>query len=158
MRVQEGKTAMAMMEALGASPTPMSWGELYTSLDQGVVDAAENNPPSFDTSRHFEICKYYTLDEHTVLPDALLIGTYAWNKLNEQEQAWLTASVKESVKYQRILWAEAEEEALREVQKAGVQIIRPDKSLFVEKVKSIFEGYKDDAEMYWVYAKACRNG
>ena len=56
--------------------------------------------------------------------------------------------MKESVKYQRILWAEAEEEALREVQKAGVQIIRPDKTLFAEKVKSIFEGYKEDKEMY----------
>jgi TRAP-type C4-dicarboxylate transport system substrate-binding protein len=78
----------------------------------------------------------------------LLIGTYVWNKLSEQEQEWLSASVKESVKYQRMLWAEAEAEALREVQKAGVQIIRPDKSLFAEKVKGIFEGYKQDAEIY----------
>tara|TARA_R110000737_G_scaffold1964_5_gene5778 strand:+ start:156 stop:1133 length:978 start_codon:yes stop_codon:yes gene_type:complete len=148
IRVMESVTAVNMVKALGGSPTPISWGELYTSLQQGVVDGAENNPPSFYLSRHYEVCKYYTLDEHTVLPDVLLIGTYVWDKLNEQEQNWLNESVEESVKYQRILWAEAEEEALREVQKAGVKIFRPDKSLFAEKVQSIYEGYKDDSEIY----------
>ncbi|MGB3143602.1 MAG: TRAP transporter substrate-binding protein DctP, partial [Maribacter sp.] len=130
------------------SPTPISWGELYTSLQQGVVDGAENNPPSFYLSRHYEVCKFYSLDEHTVLPDVLLIGTYVWDKLTEQEHKWLSGAVKESVKYQRILWAKAEEEALREVQKAGVEIFRPDKTLFAEKVKPIYESYKDDAEIY----------
>ncbi|MDP5061338.1 MAG: TRAP transporter substrate-binding protein [Maribacter sp.] len=148
IRVMESATAVNMVKALGGSPTPISWGELYTSLQQGVVDGAENNPPSFYLSRHYEVCKYYSLDEHTVLPDVLLIGTYVYDKLNEQEKKWLNESVKESVKYQRILWAEAEEEALREVQKAGVKIIRPDKTLFAEKVQSIFEGYKEDKEMY----------
>ncbi len=148
IRVMESVTAVNMVKALGGSPTPISWGELYTSLQQGVVDGAENNPPSFYLSRHYEVCKYYSLDEHTVLPDVLLIGTYVWDKLNEQEQNWLNESVEESVKYQRILWAEAEEEALREVQKAGVKIIRPDKSLFAEKVQGIYEGYKDDPEIF----------
>ncbi len=147
IRVMESATAVEMVKALGGSPTPISWGELYTSLQQGVVDGAENNPPSFYLSRHYEVCKYYSLDEHTVLPDMLLIGTYVWNKLSEQEQLWLQASVKESVKYQRILWAEAEAEALREVQKAGVEIFRPDKSLFAEKVTPIYESYKD-TELY----------
>ncbi|MCP4978696.1 MAG: TRAP transporter substrate-binding protein [Maribacter sp.] len=148
IRVMESVTAVNMVKALGGSPTPISWGELYTSLQQGVVDGAENNPPSFYLSRHYEVCKYYSLDEHTVLPDVLLIGTYVWDKLNDQEQQWLTASVNESVKYQRILWAEAEEEALREVQKAGVQVSRPDKSLFAKKVAGIYEGYKQDTEIY----------
>ena len=148
IRVMESATAVNMVKALGGSPTPISWGELYTSLQQGVVDGAENNPPSFYLSRHYEVCKYYSLDEHTVLPDVLLMGTYVYDKLNEQERKWLKEAVTESVKYQRILWAEAEEEALREVQKAGVQVIRPDKSLFAEKVKGIFEGYKDDKDIY----------
>ena len=148
IRVMESVTAVNMVKALGGSPTPISWGELYTSLQQGVVDGAENNPPSFYLSRHYEVCKYYSLDEHTVLPDVLLIGTYVWDKLSEQEQEWLNAAVKESVKYQRVLWAEAEKEALDEVQKAGVEIFRPDKSLFAEKVESIFEGYRDDPDIY----------
>jgi len=148
IRVMESATAVNMVKALGGSPTPISWGELYTSLQQGVVDGAENNPPSFYLSRHYEVCKYYSLDEHTVLPDVLLIGTYAWNKLNEQEQKWLSASVKESVTYQRKLWADAEAEALSEVQKAGVEVIRPDKTLFADKVKSIYESYKGDKDIY----------
>jgi tripartite ATP-independent transporter DctP family solute receptor len=148
IRVMESVTAVNMVKALGGSPTPISWGELYTSLQQGVVDGAENNPPSFYLSRHYEVCKYYSLDEHTVLPDVLLIGTYVWDKLNAQEQEWLTASVKESVKYQRVLWAQAEEEALREVQKAGVKISRPDKSLFAEKVAGIYKDYEQDIEIY----------
>ena len=148
IRVMESATAVDMVKELGGSPTPISWGELYTSLQQGVVDGAENNPPSFYLSRHYEVCKFYSLDEHTVLPDVLLIGTYVWDKLTEQEQKWLSAAVKESVKYQRILWAKAEEEALREVQKAGVEIFRPDKTLFADKVQPIYEGYKDDPEIY----------
>ncbi|WP_308991113.1 TRAP transporter substrate-binding protein [Mariniflexile litorale] len=144
VRVMESVTAMDMVKALGGSATPISWGELYTSLQQGVVDGAENNPPSFYLSRHYEVCKYYSLDEHTVLPDVLVIGTETWNKLTEQEQNWLQASVDKSVIYQRELWADAEAEALREVEKAGVTIIRPDKALFQSKVKSIYEGYKDN--------------
>ncbi|MGB5437380.1 MAG: TRAP transporter substrate-binding protein [Maribacter sp.] len=148
IRVMESVTAVRMVQELGGSPTPISWGELYTSLQQGVVDGAENNPPSFYLSRHYEVCKYYSLDEHTVLPDVLLMGTYIWNKLSNQEKQWLTESVKESVKYQRKLWAEAEAEALREVEKAGVSIIRPDKSLFAKKVSGIYEDYKDDKDIY----------
>lgn len=144
VRVMESVTAIDMVKALGGSATPISWGELYTSLQQGVVDGAENNPPSFYLSRHYEVCKYYSLDEHTVLPDVLVIGTETWNKLTKQEQEWLQASVYKSVVYQRKLWLEAEEEALREVEKAGVTIIRPDKTLFQSKVKSIYEGYKND--------------
>ncbi|MBD0830850.1 TRAP transporter substrate-binding protein [Aestuariibaculum sediminum] len=144
LRVMESVTAIDMVKALGGSPTPISWGELYTSLQQGVVDGAENNPPSFYLSRHYEVCKYYSLDEHTVLPDVLVIGTNTWNKLTKQEKDWLQASVQKSVAYQRKLWAEAEEEALTEVQKAGVEVIRPDKSLFKAKVSSMYDSYKDD--------------
>jgi tripartite ATP-independent transporter DctP family solute receptor len=148
IRVMESVTAVNMVKALGGSPTPISWGELYTALQQGVVDGAENNPPSFYLSRHYEVCKYYSLDEHTVLPDVLLIGTYAWDKLSEQEREWVRQTVKESVKFQRILWAEAEDEALREVEKAGVEILRPKKAKFAEKVESVYESFKDDDEIY----------
>jgi tripartite ATP-independent transporter DctP family solute receptor len=148
IRVMESVTSMDMVKSLGGSPTPISWGELYTSLQQGVVDGAENNPPSFYLSGHYEVCKYYSLDEHTVLPDVLIAGTHFWKKLSEQERKWLLAAVKESVQYQRILWAEAEEIALAEVKKAGVKIIRPDKTLFSKMVGSIYDQYKNDEAMY----------
>lgn len=148
IRVMESVTAMDMVRDLGGSPTPISWGELYTALQQGVVDGAENNPPSFYLSRHYEVAKYYTLDEHTVLPDVLLTGTHLWEQLSAQEKKWLKQAVDNSVIYQRKLWLEAENEALEAVQKAGVEIIRPNKSLFSDKIKESFDKYKDDPAFY----------
>lgn len=148
IRVMESVTAVDMVNGLGGSPTPISWGELYTSLQQGVVDGAENNPPSFYLSRHYEVCKYYSLDEHTVLPDVLLAGTHLWEKLTEQEQIWLNESVEVSITYQRKLWMTSEQEALNAVQEAGVSIIKPDKSLFSSKLKGLLAQYESDKEMF----------
>jgi tripartite ATP-independent transporter DctP family solute receptor len=148
IRVMESVTAMDMVSGLGGSPTPISWGELYTALQQGVVDGAENNPPSFYLSRHYEVAKYYTLDEHTVLPDALLIGTHSWEKLSGEEQGWLKTAVDNSILYQRKLWLAAENDALVAVKKAGVEVIYPDKALFADKIQDYFDKYKEDAEFY----------
>jgi tripartite ATP-independent transporter DctP family solute receptor len=144
VRVMNSPMAIEMVETMGASPTPISWGELYTSLDQGIVDAAENNPPSFQLSRHYEICKYYTLDEHVRLPDMLIISTRVWDKLSKEHQGILKEAVDESVTYQRKLWKEAEEHALKVVQegKNPVTVIRPDKAPFQEAVKPIWDKYK----------------
>lgn len=148
IRVMESITAMNMVKSLGGSPTPISWGELYTSLQQGVVDGAENNPPSFYLSRHYEVCKYYSLDEHTTIPDVLIMSTHLWNSLSAQEQEWVNAATKASVKLQRKLWETSEKEALEAVQKAGVTVLRPDKSKFNKQVESIYETYKDDKTVY----------
>ena len=148
IRVMESVTAMKMIDKLGGSPTPISWGELYTSLQQGVVDGAENNPPSFYLSRHYEVCKYYSLDEHSTIPDVLIISTHLWDKLSTQEQGWLQSAVDASVTYQRKLWAIAEEEAINAVKKAGVTVVTPDKSLFQDKVEVMYEDYKDDKSVY----------
>ncbi len=148
IRVMESKTAFDMVKALGGSPTPISFGELYTSLQQGVVDGAENNPPSFYLSRHYEVCKFYTLDEHTVLPDVLLMSTHMWDSFSDQEKKWLDKAVKESVTEQRKLWIESEKKSLDAVKKAGVEIIIPDKKLFSEKSKEILESYRDDKILY----------
>ncbi len=141
VRVMNSVMAMEMIKAMGGSPTPISWGELYTSLDQGVVDAAENNPPSFETSRHYEICKYYSLDEHVRLPDMLVISSKVWASLTEQQQQWLQQAVDESVDYGRKLWAQAEEKSLKVVEKAGVEVIHPDKKPFEEAVKPMWDKY-----------------
>ena len=148
IRVMESKTAFDMVKALGGSPTPISFGELYTSLQQGVVDGAENNPPSFYLSRHYEVCKYYTLDEHTILPDVLLMSTHIWDSFSDQEKGWLSQAVKESVIEQRKLWAESEKQSLDAVKEAGVEIIIPDKTLFSKKSKKILESYKEDEVLY----------
>ena len=144
VRVQESQTSVRMIQALGGSATPISWGELYTALQQGVVDAAENNPPSFYLSKHFEVCKLYTIDEHTSVPDVLLISSYVWKTLSAQQQQWLQQAMDESVDYQRKLWAEATDEAIAAVKAAGVEVIYPDKSQFQEKVKSMHESYRGE--------------
>ena len=148
IRVQESATAMKMVRSLGGAPTPISWGELYTALQQGTVDGAENNPPSFYTSRHYEVCKFYSLNEHTAVPDILIISTYVWQSLNDQEKQWLQEAADESVPYQRKLWIESEQEALNEVKKAGVEIIRPDKTQFIEKVQTMLKEYEKEPEIY----------
>ena len=153
IRVMESVTAMNMVSSLGGSPTPISYGELYTALQQGVVDGAENNPPSFFLSRHYEVCKFYSLDEHTTIPDVLIMSTHLWDKLSPKEQTWMQKAADASVKYQRELWAKAETEAIEAVQKAGVKVIRPDKSLFQDKVSMMYEDYKGDKEIYKLIQK-----
>ncbi|WOD42884.1 TRAP transporter substrate-binding protein [Hwangdonia lutea] len=148
IRVMESVTAMNMVNSLEGSPTPISSGELYTALQQGVVDGAENNPPTFYLSRHYEVCKFFSLDEHTSIPDVLVISTHLWESLSKQEKSWLQTAADVSVEYQRELWAKAEQEALDAVVKAGVTVVRPDKSLFKNKVMSIYEDYKDNKPVY----------
>ena len=148
IRVMESVTAMKMVESMGGSPTPISWGELYTSLQQEVVDGAENNPPSFFLSKQFEVCKYYTLDEHTTLPDVLVSGSYFWDGLKEKQKKWLEEAVKISVDYQRKLWAESESYSLNELKKSGVEIVYPDKSEFEKMVKPVYDYYKTNNEMH----------
>lgn len=148
IRTQESPTSVKLVKALGGSATPIAWGELYTALQQGVVDGAENNPPSFYLSRHYEVCKHYALDEHTMVPDVLIISTIIWNDLSDQEKKWIQEAANESYEYQKKVWKESTEEALREVEKAGVQIYYPDKTLFEKKVEPLIEEYKSEPSVY----------
>lgn len=145
IRVMNSPMAISAIRALGGSPTPINWGELYTALQQGVVDAAENNPPSFVSSRHYEITPYFSLDEHTAVPDLLLIGEESWMRLSEQQRAWLLASAHATAQEQYRLWAAAEDESLELLHEAGVMIHRPDKAPFVQAVEPL---YKDLAKRY----------
>ena len=147
IRVQESITAMNLVKSFGGSPTPIAWGELYTALQQGIVDGAENNLPSFYLSRHYEVCKYLVLDEHTAIPDELLISTLVWNKLSLKEQQWLKEAAMESSEYQKGLWSKSELDALEEIKKAGVKVITPDKDLFREKVQPMYDEFSQDPEM-----------
>ena len=145
IRVQKSQTSINMVKSLGGSATPIPWGELYTSLQQGVVDGAENNPPSFHLSKHYEVCKFYSLDEHTSIPDVLIMSTHVWSSLSQDEQIWLQTSIDESVIYQKKLWLEATKKALDHIKNSGVEVIYPDKRLFQESVKSMYDNYKDES-------------
>ncbi len=148
IRVQESPVAMRMVSALGGSPTPIAWGELYTALQQGIVDGAENNPPSFFLSRHYEVCGYYTLDEHTAVPDVVLVSTVLWDNLTPQQRQWLREAADESAEYQRELWAESVEASLAAIEEAGVEIIRPDKEPFREGVQPMYEDFRSNPAVY----------
>jgi tripartite ATP-independent transporter DctP family solute receptor len=144
IRTQESATMMRAVRELGGSPTPISWGELYTALQQGVVDGAENNPPSFHLSRHYEVCRHYSLDEHTLVPDVLLIGTRTWQRLDEWQRRILEEAAAASVAVQRRLWSAATADALRAVERAGVEIHRPEKSGFATRTAALLDDYRTD--------------
>ncbi len=147
IRVMNDQMAVNMVNRLGGSATPMAYGELYTALQQRVVDGAENNIPSFVTSNHYEVCKYYTVDEHSMVPDVVVVGTKFWDTLNDTEKEWLQAAADESVEKQKKYWQETVEEGLEIIKEANVEIYNPDKSLFVEKTKPILEELKKDPVM-----------
>ena len=138
-RVMNDPVAMDMVQALGASPTPISFGELYTALKQGVVDGAENNPPSFVTSRHFEICKHFAFDHHSRIPDVLIVSQTTWDQLSGQEQRWLEQAALESSEFQRKLWKEENARSIERMKQEGVTIYEVDPAEFRARTKSVRE-------------------
>lgn len=150
IRVQNSPMAIAMIEAMGGAPTPIAWGELYSALAQGVVVGAENNPPSFESSRHYEVCKYFTPDAHTRVPDLLMIGDKVWDSLTIEQQEWLQQAADESSDFQRELWAKKTEESLAKVVEAGVEIVDCDPAEFQAACASIAESMKGTPIAPWL--------
>ncbi len=138
-RVPNSQTAVTMVQTLGGAATPIDWGELYTALQQGVVDGAENNPPSFYLSRHYEVSKYYVLDEHTAVPDVILMSEQIWQSLTPIQQGWVKSAMHDSVVYQKELWQAATLDALAKVKAHGVEVVTPDKQPFIDAVKSLHQ-------------------
>lgn len=147
IRVMNHQMSVDMVNEMGGSATPMAYGELYTALQQGVVDGAENNPPSFVTSGHFEVCKFYTLDEHSSIPDVLVIGTKYWETLTSEEQKWMKEAAKISVNAQKEFWNKNVKECMVKLKAANVEIFKPEKPLFAEKSKTVLEEFKKDPKM-----------
>jgi len=146
IRVQESPASIQMVNMLGGSATPISWGELYTALQQGIVDGAENNPPSFHLSRHYEVTNYYSLNEHTAVPDILFISLQTWERLTDEERAIIQNAAEESAIYQRELWREATKVAMESVEEAGIEINYPDKEPFIERLRPMYEQYAEEDE------------
>lgn len=139
IRVMNSATAIDMVKAMGGAPTPIAWGELYSALAQGTVDGAENNLPSFSTNKHYEVCKHFSLDGHTRIPDMLLISTKVWNKLDPQLQEWVQQAATESSAYQRKLWKRMTIEAMEQAESEGVKIYEIDTAAFAAKVAPMLQ-------------------
>ena len=137
IRVIPSRMAIDMVEALGGSATPISWGELYTALQQGIVDGAENNLPSYVLSRHHETAPFLTMDEHTSVPDLIVISRSVFDDLNADERDWLEDAMAASVVYQKGLWEQATNDAREEALASGVEIIYPNKAPFQAAVSDI---------------------
>lgn len=143
IRVMNSKTAIDMVKAMGGAPTPIAWGELYSALAQGTVDGAENNLPSFTTNKHYEICKHFSLDGHTRIPDLLLISTKVWKKLDPQVQEWIQQAADESSGYQRELWQKKTIESLEQARQEGVTVYEVDTGAFAAKVAPMLDAVEN---------------
>ena len=142
IRVQKSPIAVEMMKTFGGSATPVDWGELYTALQSHVVDGAENNTPSVTTAFHHEVVRYYTVNEHTMCPDVIIISLATWNKLSEEERGWLQQAASEASIYQRQLWNEQEKVSMQEMQAKGMEIVYPDKQPFIDAAAPMLERYR----------------
>ena len=144
-RVIQSDIFVDMVAALGANATPMPYGEVYSAIETGVIDGAENNFPSYDTAKHAEVAKFYSLDEHTMVPEAFVMAKSSWDKLTPEDQAIFKAAAKESVARQRELWTAKVKESRAKVEAAGSQITTPDKQPFIDAMGPVYEKHvKDD--------------
>jgi tripartite ATP-independent transporter DctP family solute receptor len=147
IRVQQSDLWIAMMKAFGANPTPMPFGEVYSALQTGVVDGAENNWPSYESSRHFEVSKFYALTEHSLTPEVLVVSKIAYDRLSPDDQAALRAAAKESVAKMRELWTAREKTSEEKVRAGGVEVSTIDKAPFIAAMAPVYDEYVKDERM-----------
>jgi tripartite ATP-independent transporter DctP family solute receptor len=147
IRVQQSDLWVALVSAMGANATPMPFGEVYTGLKTGLIDAAENNIPSFDTAKHAEAVKVYSKTEHSMAPEILLMSKTVWDKLPANEQAMVRQAAKESVAVERKAWDEQEAKSLANVKAAGVQIVEVDKKSFQSVMAPVYEKFMTTPDM-----------
>ena len=139
IRVQQSPTTIKMIQALGGTPTPMAWGEVYSALQAGVVDMAENNVTALTNGRHGEVCKFYSETEHQIVPDVLVISAMRWSSLKKSQQEIIKQAAVESFQFQKKLWAEAEKSEREKALALGVKFNTVNKDAFVAKVKPMIE-------------------
>lgn len=145
IRVQQNKINMDMISALGASATPMPYGEVFSALQTGVIDAAENNYPSYYSSNHYQAAKNFILDRHQRTPEVLLISKVTWDKLSDEDKKIIKQAALDSVKFQREAWAKYEKESEAKLREAGVKITDvSDVKPWQAAVKPVIDKYQAD--------------
>lgn len=153
IRVQASPTTLKMIELMGGSPTPISFGEVYTAMQQGVVDGAENNVPSWVQTRHIEIAKVFSEDEHASIPDFLVISTKTWNKLTPEQQQILAKAAKDSEAWQQQAWKKVEEETRAQAKAMGGEFVSVDKAPFRAAVQPLYDDFRKDPKQAELLAK-----
>lgn len=142
IRVQNSDLYVSMIKALGADATPMSLGEVYQSLVQGVIDAAENNWPSYQSGRHFEAAPYYSLTRHVMAPEVLVMSKSRWDKLSKSDRDIVRQAARDSVPGMRKLWDQRVDDARAELLAAGVKANEvSDLSAFSDKMRPVWDRF-----------------
>ena len=122
IRVQQSDLMMGLVSALGAVPTPMPFGEVYSALQTGVIDGAENNWPSYISTSHFEVAKFFTMDEHTRVPEITIASKIVMDRLSKEDQSLIKKAGKDSMPYQIFEWAKEDKLAEEKAKAAGNKI------------------------------------
>ncbi|MEL6868362.1 MAG: TRAP transporter substrate-binding protein [Pseudomonadota bacterium] len=148
IRVPQSDIYVAMIQALGANPTPIPYGEVYQSLVQGVVDGAENNYPSYESSRHFEAAGHFSLTRHIMAPELVVGSRRSWDRMSSEEQAYLQAAATDSVPIMRELWDARVGVSRQRVLERGVQVVEAvDHAAFSEKMLPVWDRFVRTPEM-----------
>ncbi|AXS41591.1 TRAP transporter substrate-binding protein [Breoghania sp. L-A4] len=139
IRVMNNDLYVDMVAQLGGNATPMAFGEVFQSLKTGVIDGAENNYPSFESTNHYEVAPYYSITDHLIIPECVCIAKASWDKLSAEDQAIVSAAAVSAAKTQRDLWAKRSDESRKKVEAGGVKVNEvKDKSAFQEKMKPVY--------------------
>ena len=142
IRVMQNPMFVDMVNAMGGNGVQIAYNELYTSLQTGVVDGAENNPPSYDEGKHYEVAGYYTLDEHLMVPEIFVFSKKVWDTLSPSDQILIRKAAALCVIKERELWAAKETAALADLEKAGVHVLKDvDKTPFIEATQGVRDKY-----------------
>jgi tripartite ATP-independent transporter DctP family solute receptor len=147
IRVQQSDMFVALVQALGANATPMPFGEVYSALQTGVIDGAENNWPSFESTRHYEVSKFYSLTDHSLSPEVLVMSKRSFEKLSKEDQAIMKAAAKESVIKMRELWDAREKASEAKVRAGGAQINKVEKQPFIDAMAPVYAKFAADAKL-----------
>ena len=146
LRVPGSDLYVSMVQSLGADAVPMPLDEVYQSLAQGVIDGAENNWPSFESGKHFEVARYYSLTNHLLAPEVFVMSKISWDKLSPSDQDTVRQAAKASVPYMRTLWDQQVERSRAIVMKDGVEVNEVDPAPFAKAMMGMWERSLDNTQ------------
>ncbi len=147
IRVQQSDMFVSLVSALGANATPMNFGEVYSGLQTGVIDGAENNWPSYESTKHYEVAKFYSLSEHSLSPEVLVMSKKSFDKLSAEDKALVRAAAKESVAKMRELWDAREKASEAKVKAGGAVVNAVEKQPFIDAMKPVYDKFVTDAKL-----------
>jgi tripartite ATP-independent transporter DctP family solute receptor len=141
IRVQKSAMMEKLVATLGALPQQIAYGELFTAIDTGVVDGAENNIPSYYTSSHYKVAPHFTFNQHVGIPDIVVMSLETWESLSAEQQKIILDAAEAAKNFQRKLWDEVSAEYMKKMEAQGVTFTRPDKTPFKEKSAPVYDAF-----------------